>query len=89
VGFGRYKHRYESGREDEWPVIGFSPRKNDLTLYIVPGFASFAELLSRLGRHKTGKSCLYISRLEQVELPVLEELIGKSVRAMSRKRVDR
>lgn len=59
VGFGSYKCRYESGREGEWPITGFSPRKNDLTLYIMPGFESVAALMAKLGKHKTGKSCLY------------------------------
>src|SRR5687768_13174593 len=58
VGFGRYKYRYETGREGEWPVVGFSPRKTELTLYIMPGFGRYAELLGKLGKYKTGKSCL-------------------------------
>ncbi len=89
VGFGRYRYRYESGREGEWPVIGFSPRKNDLTLYILPGFARYGEIMARLGTHKTGKSCLYLKKLADVDLAVLRELIAASVLAMAGRRVDR
>jgi hypothetical protein len=89
VGFGRYQYRYESGRTGEWPVIGFSPRKNDLTLYIMPGFDRYESLLARLGKHKTGKSCLYLKRLSDVDLVVLKELIEESVKAMAPLRVDK
>jgi hypothetical protein len=89
VGFGTYRYRYESGREGEWPVIAFSPRKNDLTLYIMPGFARCADLLARLGRHKTGVSCLYLRKLADVDLGVLEAIIGMAVAGMAGKRVDR
>ena len=87
VGFGSYKYRYESGREGEWPVIGFSPRKNDLTLYILPGFEVFETLLAKLGKYKTGKSCLYIKKLDDVEIPVLKRLIANSVEKMAKQRV--
>lgn len=87
VGFGAYKYRYASGHEGEWPIIGFSPRKNDLTLYIMPGFADYTELMAKLGKHKTGKSCLYIKKLDDVELPVLKKLITKSVDKMGEHRV--
>lgn len=89
VGFGRYKYRYESGREGEWPATGFSPRKNDLTLYLMPGFDRYEDLMVKLGKHKTGKSCLYLKRLSDVDLSVLRELIEASVEAMSAKRVDK
>ena len=89
VGFGRYQYRYESGRTGEWPVIGFSPRKNDLTVYIMPGFDRYESLLARLGKHKTGKSCLYLKRLSDVDLIVLKELIEESVKAMAPLRVDK
>jgi len=87
VGFGAYKYRYASGHEGEWPIIGFSPRKNDLTLYIMPGFADHTELMAKLGKHKTGKSCLYIKKLDDVELPILKKLITKSVDKMAEHRV--
>ena len=86
VGFGTYRYRYESGREGEWPVVGFSPRKSDLTLYIMPGFERFENLMKKLGKYKTGKSCLYIKRLTDVDVDVLKELITESVNAMSDKR---
>ena len=79
VGFGTYHYRYASGREGDWFITGFAPRKNDLTLYILSGFTRFEDLMSRLGRHKTGKSCLYIRRLEDIDMKVLEELIRESV----------
>ena len=79
VGFGRYKYRYASGHEGEWPIIGFSPRKNDLTLYIMPGFEEHESLMAKLGKYKTGKSCLYLKNLDDVEIPVLKKLILKSV----------
>jgi hypothetical protein len=87
VGFGRYKYRYASGHEGEWPIIGFSPRKSDLTLYIMPGFEEYESLLARLGKYKTGKSCLYLKRLDDVEIPVLKKLISKSVAKMASNRV--
>jgi hypothetical protein len=88
VGFGTYRYRYDSGREGEWPVIGFSPRKNDLTLYIMPGFERFDSLMAKLGKYKTGKSCLYVKKLADVDVAVLKELIAESVNAMSDKRIN-
>ncbi|HSK74114.1 MAG TPA: DUF1801 domain-containing protein [Pyrinomonadaceae bacterium] len=79
IGFGNYKYKYESGREGEWFVAGFSPRKQNLTLYMMPGFSRYEELFSKLGKHKTGKSCLYINKLEDVNLDVLREMIESSV----------
>lgn len=78
VGFGSYHYRYASGREGDWPLTGFSPRKRDLTLYIMAGFDQYDELLERLGKFKTGKSCLYVKRLEDVNLDVLRELVRQS-----------
>jgi hypothetical protein len=88
VGFGRYRYRYQSGREGEWMVIGFSPRKSDLTLYVMPGTDAFPDLMKRLGKHKTGKSCLYIKTLDDVDVGVLRELIAQSVARMADRRVD-
>ena len=87
VGFGRYRYKYESGREGEWPITGFSPRKGDLTLYIMPGFDSDPALMKRLGKHKTGKSCLYIKKLADVDAKVLKQLIATSVKKLDSKRV--
>jgi hypothetical protein len=86
VGFGRYRYKYESGREGEWPITGFSPRKGDLTLYIVPGFEIAPDLMKRLGKYKTGKSCLYIRKLADVDRKVLKQLTEKSVKKMSAQR---
>lgn len=82
VGFGEYTYRYASGREGDWPLVGFSPRKQNLTLYIMSGFDEYDSLLAKLGKHKTGKSCLYIKQLEDVDQAVLEELVRKSVEHM-------
>ncbi len=79
VGFGSYHYVYDSGREGDWFKVGFSPRKQNLTIYIMSGFARYEELLQKLGKHKTGKSCLYIKRLDDVDQPVLEELVTSSV----------
>jgi hypothetical protein len=84
VGFGSYHYTYASGREGDWPIIGFSPRKQNLTLYIIPGFESYGELLGKLGKHKTGKACLYINTLEDVHLPTLKALIEQSVNHMTK-----
>jgi hypothetical protein len=87
VGFGRYKIKYAGGREGEWPIIGFSPRKNDLTLYVGLGSGKFNELLGRLGKHKAGKGCLYLKGLDGVDTTVLKKLIEKSVKAKASERV--
>jgi hypothetical protein len=79
IGFGSYHYKYESGREGDWFLTGFSPRKQNLTLYIMSGFSRYDELMARLGKHKTGKSCLYLKRLEDVDPGVLEELVRQSV----------
>lgn len=82
VGFGRYHYRYASGHEGDLFLTGFAPRKQALTLYIMPGFSAYDGLMSRLGKHKTGKSCLYVKRLEDIDGAVLEELIERSVAFM-------
>lgn len=79
VGFGSYHYKYASGRENDWFLVGFSPRKQNLTLYIMSGFDHYDALLSDLGKYKTGKSCLYINKLEDVDEGVLRELIKQSV----------
>ena len=84
VGFGTYHYKNESGREGDWFVAGFSPRKQNLTLYIMAGFSQYDELLSKLGKFKTGKSCLYINKIEDVDLPTLKELIKHSVAYVSK-----
>ena len=82
VGFGRYHYKYDSGREGDFMITGFSPRKQALTLYIIPGFTHFESLMSKLGKYKTGKSCLYIRRLSDVDEKVLRQLIVGSVKYM-------
>ena len=79
IGFGNYHYKYASGREGDWPLTCFSPRKQNLTLYIMSGFEEYNDLLNKLGKLKTGKSCLYINKLEDVDLSVLRELVTKSV----------
>lgn len=78
VGFGSHHYRYESGREGDMPLIGFSPRKSSMTLYIMPGFDDYDDLLSKLGKHKIGKACLYINKLADVDDEVLRRLIRRS-----------
>lgn len=82
VGYGSYHYRYESGREGDFLITGFSPRKRALTIYIMCGFNRFQGLMSKLGKYKTGKSCLYVKRLADVDETVLEQLIHESVRHM-------
>lgn len=79
VGFGDLRYENSRGGGD-WFATGFSPRKQSLTLYIMPGFSRYEQLLSKLGKHKTGKSCLYINKLDDVDMQVLEELVGLSVK---------
>lgn len=80
VGFGTYSYKYASGHSGDWPLAAFSPRKTDLTIYLSVAFEKKEELLSQLGKHKTGKSCLYIKRLADVHLPTLRKLIKASVK---------
>jgi hypothetical protein len=78
IGFGDYHYKYESGRENDWFLAGFSPRAQNLTLYMMGGFDQ--DVLKKLGKYKTGKGCLYINKLEDVNTKVLSELIRTSVR---------
>lgn len=87
VGFGAYRYEYASGRAGDWPVIAFSPRKGDLSVYIMPGFERFEALMQKLGKHKTGKSCLYLKRLADADPAVLRELVHAAVAAMAPQRV--
>jgi hypothetical protein len=82
VGFDTYHYKYASGHVGDWPITAFSPRKQDLTVYIMPGFQQYSELMKQLGKHRTGKSCLYIKRLSDVNVPTLKKLIRQSVKAM-------
>jgi len=83
VGFGSYHYKGASGREGDWMKVGFSPRKQSMSLYIMDGFGSYDSLLDKLGKYKTGKSCLYINKLEDVDQTVLRELVKQSFKSMS------
>ena len=85
VGYGSYRYRYDSGREGEFMITGFAPRKEALTIYIMPGFSRYDALMARLGRYRTGKSCLYLRRLADVDEAVLQQLITRSVADMRAK----
>jgi hypothetical protein len=85
VGFGTYRYVYASGREGDWPLTGFSPRKASLTVYIMEGLDSNPDLMTKLGKFTTGKSCLYVKTLEDVDLKVLEQLVARSVEAMRKR----
>ncbi len=85
VGYGSYHYKYASGRDGDFMITGFSPRKQALTVYIMPGLSDFKNLLEKLGKYKTGKSCLYIKRLSDVDEKILEKLIVDSVRVMRKK----
>lgn len=85
IGFGNYHYKYASGREGDWFLTGLSPRKQHLVVYITPGFSHYDGLMARLGKHKTGKSCLYLNRLTDIDTNVLSELIRDSVAHMKEK----
>ncbi|MCT4561909.1 MAG: DUF1801 domain-containing protein [Crocinitomicaceae bacterium] len=85
VGFGSYHYKYDSGREGDMPLVGFSPRKAKMVVYIMPGFARFNDLLEQLGPYKTGSSCLYMSTLDKVDHDILKELIKRSFTYMNQK----
>jgi hypothetical protein len=85
VGFGRYHYKYASGREGDWFVTGFSPRKQNLAVYIMPGFSEYGALLDKLGKHKLGKSCLYINKLADIDVETLRQLVRRSVKDMQKK----
>ena len=84
VGYGCYHYKYASGREGDWPVTGFSPRKQHLAIYVMPGFSKYGKLLEKLGKHKHSVSCLYINKLEDIQLSVLKQLLRRSVSDMRR-----
>lgn len=82
VGFGTYTYVNTTNKPADWPITGFSPRKANLTLYVMPGFSEYDDLMARLGKHSTGKSCLYIKKLTDIDLGVLEEIVRQSVEHM-------
>lgn len=85
IGFGKMEYKNTSGTHD-WMMTGFSPRKQNLTIYIMDGFIKYEQLLSKLGKHKLGKSCLYINKLEDIDIDILEELISKSIEYIKSKK---
>lgn len=85
IGFGSYHYKYDSGREGDFLITGFSPRKQNLSIYIMPGFTNYQKLLDKLGKYKTGSSCLYINKLADVDLKILEELIREFFNYMIKK----
>ncbi len=85
VGFGQYHYVYDSGREGDHMLTGFAPRKANMVVYIMPGFADYQAQLAQLGKYKTGSSCLYLGRLSGIDQDVLRELIDQSVRHMRKK----
>jgi hypothetical protein len=79
IGFGQYHYKSERSRQEgDWPLAAFSPRKQNLTLYIMPGFNDYSDLLDKLGKHKTSKGCLYINKLSDVDQDILAQLIKRS-----------
>jgi|AntRauTorcE11897_2_1112592.scaffolds.fasta_scaffold13748_2 hypothetical protein len=85
IGFGDYHYKYESGREGDFFIVGFSPRKQSMSLYLMTGFDGYQEMLSKIGKHKTGKSCLYINKLEDIDREALRDLINTSYKAFKNK----
>ncbi len=84
IGFGRYTYVYASGKSGDWPIIGLSPRKKILVVYLMSGFEGEDKLLAKLGKHKTGKSCLYVQRLSDLHIPTLKSLMKKSIAKMKK-----
>jgi Domain of unknown function (DU1801) len=84
VGFGSYHYRYDSGRQGDWFLTGFSPRKGNLTLYIMSGFDQYHPLMKKLGRYSIGKSCLYVKKLDDIDLDTLRELVRLSAEHIAR-----
>lgn len=84
VGYDEYHYEYASGRTGDWPMAGFSPRKSSLTIYIMPGVKKYPDLLKKLGPHKTGSSCLYLKKLEDIDMKVLKQIIKKGYTDMKK-----
>ena len=82
IGFGSYHYKYNSGREGDWMVTGFSPRKLNISIYIMPGFSGYSAMMNKLGKYTTGKSCLYVKDLDDIDRKILRKLVQKSVADM-------
>ena len=85
IGFGQYHYVYESGREGDSMLTGFAPRKANMVVYVMPGFSTYGKFLEKLGKHKTGSCCLYLGRIEKLDLTVLRKIVDKSVKDMRKK----
>lgn len=85
IGFGQYHYTYDGGREGNSPATGFSPRKANLSIYVMPGYQDYGEILGRLGKHKLAKACVYVNKLSDIDLDVLEELIRAGLRDLDAK----
>tara|TARA_R110000751_G_scaffold77876_2_gene156970 strand:- start:303 stop:725 length:423 start_codon:yes stop_codon:yes gene_type:complete len=85
IGYGEYHYKYESGREGDFFLTGFSPRKQNLSIYIMPGFKKYTHLLTKLGKHKAGAACLYINKIEDIDITILKQLIKESADYMRTK----
>lgn len=88
VGYGSYHYKYKSGHEGDWFLAGFSNRKQSITLYIMSGFSKYDDLLEKLGKHKTGKSCLYINNLDDIDENILRSMIKSSIEVIKKKYKD-
>ena len=82
VGFGSYHYKYKSGREGDWMATGFSPRKQNISIYIMPGFLDYGAMMNKLGKYTAGKSCLYVKELDDIDRGILRKLVEKSVADM-------
>lgn len=89
IGFGQYHYTYDSGHEGFSCLTGFSPRKQNISLYIMPGLEAHSELLEKLGKHKAGKGCLYIKKLSDIDVAILEKLVAASVHYLKKKYPDK
>jgi len=85
VGYGSYHYTYDSGRSGDFLATGFSPRKANMSIYIMPGYADFSDILARLGKHKIGKSCLYVNKLADIDMNVLQDLVRAGLEDLSSK----
>ena len=85
IGFDQYHYKYESGREGNFLKVGFSPRKRELSIYLMCGFEKHTEMMKKLGKHRTGKSCLYVKKLEDIDLDVLKDLVQESIKYVDKK----
>ena len=88
VGFGSYRYKYKSGKEGDWMLVGFSPRKLNMTVYIMSGFSKYEELLQNMGKFKTSKACLYIKKQEDIDMKILKQIVTESVKYIKNKKWD-